>query len=270
MRQILPFILLSLIVTARAEEPPFSKQYLTGRPYSQAEDEAVLKKFDGLRVADVVDGLDVVGLQDVTVMDSGIRPLWRDGEKFTHRVTGTAVTLRIVPPQDRAPNFPTHDEFAQWEGDWYGKLNPGDFENRLRPGTVLVIDASRTKDVGFCGSNNALGWFSRGMRGIVMDGGCRDTDEIILEGIPVYHRAPTRGIIPGRVIVESFNMPVNVGGVLVYPGDVIVADNDGVVVVPRAKADGVSAAARRIIEADKEGRRKLYEKLGRPPDFTLE
>jgi 4-hydroxy-4-methyl-2-oxoglutarate aldolase len=269
MKWCLPIVILVSLSAARGQEPPFSKQYLQGKPYSQQENEALVKKFHGLRVTDVVDGLDVVGLQDVTVMDAGIKPLWRDGEKFTHRIYGVAVTLRIVPPQERAPLFSSHEEFAKWEGNWYWKKIPGDFESFLKPDTILVIDASRTKDVGFCGSNNALNWFTRGMRGIVMDGGCRDTDEIILQGIPVYHRGVTRGIDPGRVEIESYNNPVNVGGALVMPGDIIVADNEGVVVVPRARAEAVAAAARRIQDEDKVGRRELYEKLKRPPDFTV-
>jgi 4-hydroxy-4-methyl-2-oxoglutarate aldolase len=251
------------------EEPPFSKQYLEIKQYTQAENEAIVKKFQDLRVTDIVDGLDVVGLQDVTVMDAGIKPLWRDGTNFTHRIYGVAVTLRIVPPQERAPVFSSHDEFAKWEGNWYEKKIPGDFEKYLKPDTILVIDASRTRDVGFCGSNNSLSWFTRGMRGIVIDGGCRDTDEVILEGIPVYQRGVTRGIDPGRVQIESYNSPVNVGGVLVMPGDVIAADHEGVVVIPRAKAEAVAAAAHRIQEEDKVGRRRLYEKLNRAPDFTL-
>ena len=260
---------LSGTLSAQRAEPAFARQYLEVKPYSDAENEAVVKLFDGLRVTDVTDGLDVVGLQDVTVMDAGIQPLWRDGEKFTHRIYGVAVTLRIVPPQERAPNFPTHEEFARWESNWYGTKIPNDFVSRLKPGTVLVMDASRTKDVGFCGSNNAYGWFLRGMRGLVTDGGCRDTDEIILQGIPVYHRGVTRGIDPGRVVIESYNNPVNVGGVLVMPGDIIVGDNEGVVVVPRAKAEAVAAAARKIQDGDKAGRRKLYEKANRPADFTV-
>lgn len=269
MRLWLATFIILFLPSLQAQEPPFSRQYLKGQPSSQQDNEALVKKFQGFRVSDVVDGLDVVGLQDVTVMDAGIRPLWRDGEKFTHRIYGVAVTLRIVPPQERAPIFPSHDEFAQWEGNWYETKIPGDFENYLKPDTILVIDASRTRDVGFCGSNNALNWFTRGMRGIVMDGGCRDTDEMILERIPLYQRGVTRGIDPGRVQIESYNNPVNVGGVLVMPGDVIVADNEGVAVVPRAKAEAVAAAARRIQEEDKAGRRELYEKLKRPADFTM-
>jgi len=269
-----PFALLLLAAAWTAAQkpaspPPFSKQYFEVKQYTPQENEAVVKLFKDMRVTDVADGLDVAGLQDVTIMDPAIRPLWRDGEKFTHRIYGVAVTLRLMPPQERASIFPSHDEFAKWESSWYRTKNPNDFAYWLRPDTVLVIDASRTKDVGFCGSNNALGWMTRGMRGIVTDGGCRDTDEVILEHIPVYQRGITRGIDPGRILTESYNQPVNVGGVLVMPGDIIVADNDGVVVVPRAKAEAVAAAARKILEGDKAGRRKLYEKLGRQADFTV-
>ncbi len=268
MKRFLLFCMTAGLVLAQTEKP-YSKQYLKVEQFSDDANRALVGKFKELRVTDVVDGLDVVGLQDVTIMDPGIRPMWRDGEKFTHRIYGVAVTLRIMPPQDRAPNFPNHEAFAKWESNWYRTQIPGDFEAHLKPDTVLVIDASRTKDVGFCGSNNALAWFTRGMRGIVTDGGCRDTDEMILERIPVYHRGSTRGIDPGRVLIESYNNPVNVGGVLVMPGDVIVADNEGVVVVPRARAEAVAAASHRIQEGDKSGRRRLYQKLNLPPDFTV-
>ena len=239
------------------------------KEYPDAENQAIVKQFHELRVTDIVDGLDVVGLQDVTVMDAGIAPLWRDGEKFKHRIYGVAVTLRIVPPQERAPNFASHEEFAKWESHWYRTRIPGDFSKHLQPDTILVIDASRTRDVGFCGSNNAFNWFAGGMRGIVTDGGCRDSDEVILQRIPVYQRDSTRGIDPGRVIIESYNQPINAGGVLVFPGDVIVADTDGVAVVPRAKAEAVAAIARKIQDGDKAGRRRLYQRLKRDPDFTV-
>ncbi len=270
MKSLLISILIAAgIVSVQAREPPFAKQYLPTQRYPQQESEALVKKFHGLRVTDVTDGLDVVGLQDVTVMDAGIKPLWRDEQQFTHRIYGVAVTLRLMPPQERAPIFPSHDEFAKWESNWYDTRIPDDFAHYLTPDTILVIDASRTRDVGFCGSDNALGWTTRGMRGIVTDGGCRDSDEVILEHVPVYQRGSTRGIDPGRIQIESYNNPVNVGSVLVMPGDIIVADAEGVVVVPRAKAEAVAAVAHRIQDADKQDRRRLYERLHRAPDFTV-
>jgi len=104
---------------------------------------------------------------------------------------------------------------------------------------------------------------------VVTSGGARDTDEIIKQKVPVYYRQPGRGIRPGRNEVESVQRPVTIGGVLVRPGDVIVADGDGVVCVPREHAEAVASAARKILESDKAGRRKLYEKLGLPPDKTI-
>jgi regulator of RNase E activity RraA len=69
--------------------------------------------------------------------------------------------------------------------------------------------------------------------------------------------------------VESVNRPVVVGGVLVNPGDVIVADGDGVIVVPRDVAPRVAEFAHKIIAGDKEGRRALYKKLGLPEDSSV-
>lgn len=250
-------------------QPPFTKQYIPVQPFDAAENQRLLKLFEGLRVADVNDGLDIAGLAGVMIMDAGILPMWRDEKEFRHRITGFAVTLRIVPAQARTPDFPSHEAFARWEGQWYSQKTPEEFARWLSPGAVLVIDAQGTHDAGFCGSNNALNWTSRGIRGIVTSGGCRDSDENTLQRIPIYQRQYTRGINPGRVLVESYNQPVTVGGVLVMPGDIVVADSDGVVVVPRAKADAVAAAARRILEGDKKARRSLYEKTGRPLDATV-
>ncbi|MCI0540309.1 MAG: hypothetical protein L0Z50_34330 [Verrucomicrobiales bacterium] len=73
--------------------------FITTRLYSAEEDQQILKAFEGLRVADVSDGMDAAALHNTGLVDSDIRPLWRDTEKFTHRFIGIAVTARYVPTQ---------------------------------------------------------------------------------------------------------------------------------------------------------------------------
>jgi regulator of RNase E activity RraA len=104
---------------------------------------------------------------------------------------------------------------------------------------------------------------------VVTNASARDTDEITTERIPLYFRAPGRGIRPGRNEIESVNRPIVCGGVLVMPGDVIVADGDGVIVVPRAYAEEVAQHARKILDSDKTGRRNLYKQLGLPVDDSV-
>jgi regulator of RNase E activity RraA len=250
------------------EDAAAGKNFLPVRPHSPDEDRALLRLFDGLRVADVSDGMDAVGLPGVGLMDPRIAPLWRDLEAFAHRFCGVAVTVRYVPTNRRAsPANP--EEFREFEGRWYRELSPEPFLEMLRAGSVVVIDGHEDGDTGTIGSNNIMLWKTRGAVGVVTSGGARDTDEIIKEKIPLYYRGPGRGIRPGRNEVESVNRPVTVGGVLVRPGDVVVGDGDGVVVVPRERAEAVARAARAVLEADKAARRRLYQQLGLPPDPTV-
>jgi regulator of RNase E activity RraA len=253
------------------ESPPADslggRNLMPGRSYTLDEDRAVLRLFDGLRVADVSDGMDAVGLQDVGLMDSKIAPLWRDLETFTHRLCGVAVTVSYVPTNRRMQATP--GTFHAEEGRWYRELSPEPFVPLLRDGSVVVIDGHEDGDTGTIGSNNIMLWKTRGAVGVVTSGGARDTDEIMKEKVPLYFKGAGRGIRPGRNEVESVNRPVTVGGVLVRPGDVVIGDGDGVVVVPREPAEAVARAARAILEADKAARRKLYEKLGLPPDATV-
>ena len=228
----------------------------------------MLKLYDGLRVTDVCDGMDTVGLQDVGLMDREIRPLWRDTESFAHRIYGAAHTVRFVPTGKRAPQFATPEEFEKWKGEWYGQLARGPITEDIRPGDVIVIDAAGVRDCGFIGSNNGLSWLAAGARGAVTNGGARDTDELIKAKMPVYSRGIMRGIRPGRLELESTGNPVECGGVFVRPGDLVVADGDGVIVVPWEKAAAVADAAIRIQEGDKQSRQKHYAKLGLPQDFT--
>jgi 4-hydroxy-4-methyl-2-oxoglutarate aldolase len=263
-------VFLSLSVSLRAQQGQVQgKSMVPFKTYTAEEDKKVLELFDGLRVADVSDGLDMAGLPDVGLMNQEMRPLWRDTEKFAHRFCGIAVTVRYVPT-NKVPGKMSADEFRKWEGEWYNQISPEPFVEFLRDGSAVVIDGEADRDTGSIGSNNILGWKLRGMRGVITSGGVRDTDEIILEKIPVYHKRFGRGIRPGRNEVESVNQPVMCGGVLVRPGDVIVADGDGVVVVPRESAEAVAKAAHQILEGDKLGRRGLYEKLGIPFDETVE
>jgi regulator of RNase E activity RraA len=235
--------------------------------YSAEEDRKLLALFEG-RVADVTDGMDAVGLQNVGLMDPGIRPLWKDTATYRHRFVGIAVTARYVPTNRPQAGKRTFEKYDEWSGEWYEKLSPEPFETLIRPGSAAIDDAERA-DVGSIGSYNIMAWKLRGLVGVVTDATARDTDEIETERVPLYFREPGRGIRPGRNEIESVNRPVVCGGVLVVPGDVVVADGDGAVVVPRAQAEDVARYARRILDSDKDGRRELYDKLGLPPDPSV-
>jgi regulator of RNase E activity RraA len=219
------------------------KTYIPYQEYSQAENEKILKLYEGLRVADVSDGMDVVGLQDIGLVSPDIKTLWRDTEDFSHQIRGIAVTARYVPSNKREPKL-TNEAI----GRWYRELTSEAFVDVLFPGSILVIDAGEDNDSRSIGSSNIKNWQKRGMRGVVTSGGVGDTDEIIKQKIPVYHRRLGRGLRPGRNELESVNRPVMFGGVLVRPGDVVVADGDGVVVVPREHAEAVAEAARPFLD----------------------
>ena len=73
-----------------------ARNFIDTRTFSAADDQRILKAFEGLRVADVTDGMDFVGLQNVGLMDPEIHALWKDTEKFSHRFIGIAVTVRYV------------------------------------------------------------------------------------------------------------------------------------------------------------------------------
>jgi len=266
---------LSLPAAAQAPKAPDAESLRAGwnaiatPGHSEAEDKAVLALFKGLRVSDVVDGMDAAGLVDTGTMDPEIHALWRDTANFSHRFVGVAVTARYVPTQRPTAGVLGVEAYDAWAGDWYDKLSPESFALIIRPGTALVIEDAPAADVGSIGSYNILEWKRLGCAGVVTSGTARDTDEIITEKVPLYLRRAGRGIRPGRNELESVNRPIVCGGVLVVPGDVIVADGDGVVVVPRAKAEAVARYALKILEGDKEGRRDLYKKLGIKPDPSI-
>jgi regulator of RNase E activity RraA len=226
--------------------------------YTAEDNRRVLEAYKYLRVADVSDGMDVVGLQDVGLVDPEIHALWKDTDGFTHRVVGIAVTARYVPTNRREPKMD-----QKTIDTWYGTVTSEAFMKALTPGSMLVIDAHEDGESRSIGSSNIMSWKKLGMVGLVTSGGLADTDEIIQEKVPVYFRRLARGIRPGRNELESVNRPVTVGGVLVRPGDVVVVDGDGVVVVPRERAMEVAAAALTFL--DNIGRERYIRETGKNP-----
>jgi 4-hydroxy-4-methyl-2-oxoglutarate aldolase len=238
--------------------------------HSLEEDRKVLQAFDGLRVADVSDGMDFVGLQDIGLVNPEIHPLWKDTVTYSHRIIGIAVTVRYVPTQQPPAGKRTEADFDKWVGDFYNERTPEPFVPLLREGSVVVIEEAPDTDVGSIGSNNIMNWKLHGAVGVITSNTCRDTDEIIAEKVPLYLKQVGRGIRPGRNEVESVNRPIVLSGVTVMPGDVIVADGDGVIVVPRGVALEVARYAHKVIDGDKNARRDLYRKLGLPADKSTQ
>lgn len=225
------------------------------------ERDKLLKAFGNLRVADVRDGMDTVGLHKVGSLRPGIRPLWRT------RAFGIARTARYLPYDGPAPDK-RGDEYWQWVGWYYREVCPYPWMSDVQPGDFVVLDQSGV-DAGLMGSNNALDGFRRGARGYVTNGGVRDTDELIRQQVPFWSAMCSQSMVQCRLRFDAKDISVSVGGVTVHPGDVVVADGDGVIVVPRRVALDVAGYARAEHKRDMAGRRKLYEALGMEPDETV-
>ncbi len=263
------FSLSSFSVSGQTDEE-LAKGYsfIETRTFSQEENEELLKLYEGLRVTDVSDGMDKVGLPNTGLVSPEIHPDWVDVENMSHVIRGIAVTARYVPTQ--RPDRPAPGEdFDSWEGNFYSKYSSELFAKVITPGSVVVLDDVEDRDIGTIGSFNILIWQRLGAVGVVTDASARDTDEIALQKVPLYLRKKGRGIRPGRNELESVNRPVDIGGVLVCPGDVVVADGDGVVVVPRKVAGQVALYATGVLDKDKENRAREYKLQGREPDETV-
>jgi 4-hydroxy-4-methyl-2-oxoglutarate aldolase len=229
---------------------------------TEQERNEILDLYQPLRVADVSDGMDWMMRHDLGLMDRNISPLYRPV-----RFCGLAKTVRYVPTNRTVPTM-SPQEYDDFVDDWYTNVGKYPFEDLLEPGDALVVDASNL-DVGLLGSNNVLDWINRGVRGVVTNGGCRDTDEVIKQGCPVFSRYCSRTMVQGRIEFASMMEPVGCGGVKVSPGDVIVADGDGVIAVPLEAAHDVAKWARRELDKDKVERRRMYEDAGMSLDETV-
>jgi regulator of RNase E activity RraA len=219
--------------------------------------------FRTVRTSDVSDALDSLGLQQRYVMDPAMRPLY-PGVRFAGIAHPQAYDLL---PDQPLPEM-SYEEFDELQykpgpqGLWHEAGPYG------APDEVLVIDAKRTQ-AGILGSANTLFARLKGTVGFIIDGACRDSYECILQKTPVFCSVRSPQHPMGRLRIKSDNQPLVCAGVAVHPGDVILADDDGVVVVPQAHAAEVAWRAKLIQDKDRPGRRDAYQKLGLPLDETV-
>ena len=221
----------------------------------------ILDAYNSLRVADVRDGLDTMMMHHVGSMSPEIRPLFRA------RAVGIARTARYLPYDGTIPTM-TPDEYWEWVGWYYAEVCQYTWMDDIEPGDFVVIDASGV-DAGLMGSENTLTGLRRGAVAYVSSGGVRDTDEVILQKVPFWSRMISQSMGQGRLRYDAQDVPVIVGGLTVHPGDVVVADGDGVIVVPRAIALEVAKHADAEHRRDMVSRRRHYDALGMQPDETV-
>jgi len=140
-----------------------------------------------------------------------------------------------------------------------------------QPGDVIVVDNGGRPDSSCWGGLLSLAAKAKEISGIVIDGACRDIDESRDIGFPVYARAVIPMTARNRVMQESFNQEIQFAGVQVHPGDLIIADGSGVVVIPRDKeeevvkeAEAVATTEARMADGIRQGMSVLevLEKLG--------
>lgn len=178
-----------------------------------------LKQLDTCSVSDALDKLGlpgaVVGLVALTVRT---------------RVAGRAVTVKLGAPLEGLPKR---------------HLGAGAVEASAA-GDIIVVEHRGRMDVSGWGGLLSRGAVKKGVAAVIVDGACRDLDESLEFGLPVYARAAVPITARGRVAEHGFNAPITVGGVAVSPGDLVLADGSGVVFVAAARAEAVIETAERI------------------------
>jgi len=179
------------------------------------------------------------------VMHSGIKPI------FAGKAVGPAITIRLSPGDLQDPLVALH---------------------AARPGDVVIVDAGGETETSVFGGLMGSLFLNLGVVGAIIDGACRDTDELRDLGFIVFSRAVTaRGthtMFSGRKDDMALNVPVQCGGIVVHPGDMIIADEIGVTVVPMADAAAVLPLAREQAQREEATRQRIRE--GRTFEQLLE
>jgi 4-hydroxy-4-methyl-2-oxoglutarate aldolase len=242
-------------------------QIFTDRSGAAIDPFEIRRHFEPLRVVDVCDALDGIGYFNIGFVSPEIRPLWL-GMKFW----GVAFTLRCVPANKPMWPLETTADIVAAHGRWFDKVGRGalGFNDQLKPGHVVVTDVGGATSVGLWGSENTLGVMERGGVGIITNGECRDTAEILQQETPVCALRRGRTIIPGRIEAVETQATIGLGGAQVRPGDIVGCDDDGIVVVPYEVAREVATHAREILLADMRARARHYDALGMERDPTVD
>lgn len=184
------------------------------------EDSTLVALFQGLDTPAVSDAMDKLGLHGQAY---GIMPL----ENYTQPVIGPAFTVKYVPATDPAGTV----------GDFIDDVTEGDF---------VVIDNDGRTDCTVWGDIMTQYAGLRGIAGTVIDGVCRDVTKALGDGYPMFTTGRFMRTGKDRVQVEAINKPVSIGTVRVAARDIVVADANGVVIIPRHRAKEVAKTAHQI------------------------
>lgn len=232
--------------------------------FTLSQKEEILNLYSKMRCTDVRDGMDWMGYHHYGTMSEYMRPLWPT------KAMGFALTARYVPYDRPVPQGKIGKEYTEWSNWYYKEICSNPWKYDVQKYDMIVINQCNLS-VGVMGSMNSLVHIAlKGASGYVIDGGIRDTDEVIDERIPVWSKKRIQPMDQARIQYDAHNVKINCDGVCVNPGDLVVADGDGVIVVPKDILYDVAKYAAQEMNNDKPWRKYLYIKAGLPLDESVD